>query len=655
MKRAVSVFVCLLTMALCCLPGPAPAAAAAGQRLSVLFLHDTHSHLTPFTTVEDGKTQVLGGFARIKTLIDEQLARDPHTLLLDGGDFSMGTLIQVVFEEEAAELRMLGELGFDVTTLGNHELDYNVDGLANMIGSALASGDRLPAMALCNVDWAAMEAAGLTEEQRLLWEAFGRLDVRDYVIIEKGDVRIAVIGVFGVDALSCVPDCPILFEEPIGAVKEAVAEIRAAEQVDMIACVSHSGTWEDVDKSEDELLAKAVPELDLIVSGHTHTRLTEPIRHGDTYIVSAQEYGKFLGSLSMARRPDGRWEMERYELITVDESIPEDAAVKDSVAALSDMVDSRYLQQFGYTRDQVLCDNDIVFATNQDTEREHRELNLGSVMADAYTYAVNTLDDADARPVDVAVVPAGTIRDTYTTGYITTEHVFNSFSLGMGADGIPGYPLISVYLTGAELKTVAEIDASISGLMSTARLYSDGLHWRFNPNRMILNRVTDAYLCGDNGQRTELEDDRLYRVVSDIYSAKMLGSVTDLSFGLLSIVPKYADGSPVENYEDVIITADDRELKAWAAIAMYMESFEDEDGDGIGDMPAKYAAPEGRKVIDTGTGLGELLKRPNKYFFMIAGAALLAIGLLAGIIILTVRLVKRLMRRGTEQNHNIAG
>ena len=74
-------------------------ASSEDKKVDVMFLHDTHSHLNEFATVEDGKTQVLGGFAKIKTLINEQKEENPETLLLDAGDFSMGTLIQVVFEE----------------------------------------------------------------------------------------------------------------------------------------------------------------------------------------------------------------------------------------------------------------------------------------------------------------------------------------------------------------------------------------------------------------------------------------------------------------------------------------------------------------------------------------------------------------------------
>lgn len=618
-------------------------AATEPKSVDVMFLHDTHSHLNEFSTVENGESQVLGGFAKIKTLINEQKADNPDTLLLDAGDFSMGTLIQVVFEEEASEIRMLGELGFDATTLGNHEFDYKAKGLANMMNNAVASGDVLPAMVVCNIDWEGMQASGFTNDQQLLWDAFENYGVEEYIVVEKNDVKIAITGVFGEDCLDCVPNPPLEFLNPVEAVKATVAEIKASEDVDMIVCVSHSGTWDDEEKSEDEILAKSVPELDLIVSGHTHTKLPEPIVHGDTYIVSAAEYGKYLGDLTMTQKEDGRWTMESYELITVDTSIESDSATQEKVDALMDMVDSKYLEQFGFTKDQILATNDIEFGANPGGV--HTELNLGSIMADAYTYAVETFSDDDTHPVDVAVVPAGTIRDTYAKGNITTENVYNSFSLGIGEDGIPGYPLISVYLTGAELKTVAEIDASISDLMTTARLYTDGLYWHYNPNRMILNKVTDVFLVNGDEGRVELEDDKLYRVVTDFYSSQMLGGVTDLSYGLLSIIPKYADGTPIEHYEDAVVMTGDQELKAWVAIAEYMDSFEDTDGDGISNVPDKYASWEGRKVVEDSKNLGDLLKNPNKFFFMIIAVVLVVIALLVGIVVLVKKVLTKIFKK----------
>ena len=611
------------------------------KQIDVMFTHDTHSHLNSFTTLVDGEEAEVGGFARIKTLIDAQKEKNPDTLILDGGDFSMGTLVQTVYESQAAELRMLGEIGCEVTTLGNHEFDYRSEGLSNMLKTAAASGDTLPELVVCNVDWEAMESQGLNEGQQAIKDGFEAYGVKDYVMLQKGDVSVAVIGVFGNDSLACAPTCELLFRDPVEAVKETVAKIREKEDADMIVCVSHSGTWEDEDKSEDEILAKSVPELDLIISGHTHTELSEPIVHGDTYIVSAGEYGKRLGSLHMEQKADGRWSMESYELITVTPDIEPDQKVQEKADSFLSAVDTGYLSDFGYTREQVLAQNDVEFSDLKELETEHTEQNLGSIIADAYKYAVTNADDFDGKPVDVAVVPSGTVRDTYTPGDITVEDVFNSFSLGIGPDGVPGYPLVSVYLTGSELKTVAEIDASISDYMTTARLYMSGLQFSYNPNRMILNKVTDVYLLGDDGQREEIDDDRLYRVVADLYSGQMLGAVTDMSYGILSVVPKYEDGTVIEDLEDAIVMENGKELKAWEAIAGYMESFPDTDGDGTANVPAYYEEEQGRKVVEDSTNLLDLIKNPNKYAIIITAVAAAVILLVAVLIVFVVKLVKR--------------
>ena len=629
----------------------AAAAEAAGKTLDVVFTHDTHSHLNSFSTVIDGESTEVGGFARIKTVIDEQKAENPDTLVVDGGDFSMGTLVQTVYEDEAAELRMLGAIGCEVTTFGNHEFDYRSSGLAQMLKSAAESGDVLPELVVCNVDWDAMEAAGLNDGQQQIQSGFEEYGVKDYVVLQKGDVNVAVTGVFGVDALACAPTCELLFRDPVEAVKETVAEIKANEDVDMIVCVSHSGTWEDESKSEDEILAKSVPDLDLIISGHTHTELAEPIVHGDTYIVSTGEYGKKIGKLSMTQKSDGRWEMTDYKLVPILSTITADGATQEKIDGFMEAVDTGYLADFGYTKDEVLATNNVQFSTLRDLEYEHTEHNLGDLMSDAYVYAVENSDDFDGVPVDVAVVPSGTVRDTYTAGNITVEQVFNSFSLGIGPDGVPGYPLISVYLTGKELRTAAEIDASVSDYMTTARLYMSGLHFTYNPNRMILNRVTDIYLTDENGSRVELEDDKLYRVVADLYSGQMLSAVTDMSHGLLSLVPKYADGTPIEDFEDVIVMEGNRELKAWDSIARYMQSFEDTDGDGIANVPSYYSQMHDRKVVDESRSLGDLVKSPNKYAAMIVAVILIVIILVVLLIVLVVKLIKRIRRRKADTIH----
>lgn len=620
-------------------------AADSTKQIDVLFTHDTHSHLDSFSTIVNGKQEKVGGFAKIKTLINEKKKEDPDTLILDGGDFSMGTLIQTVYDTEAAELRMLGYLGYDVTTLGNHEFDYRSKGLANMLKAAKSSGETLPEIVVCNVDWESMEKAGLSDGQKQIQSAFETYGVKDYVMVQKGDVKIAVVGVFGKDALECAPTCELSFKDPIEAVKQTVEEIRKNEEADMIACVSHSGTWDDENKSEDELLAKAVPDIDLIISGHTHSELPEAIQHGNTYIVSCGEYGRNLGSLSMTQNSDGRWDLSSYELIPVSEDVEADQETQKQIDALMDKVDTNYLADFGYTRKEVLAENDIEFNSLEEMETKHEELNLGDIMSDAYVYAVENSEYYDGDPVDVAVVPSGTVRDTYTKGDITVEDVYNSFSLGIGRDGVAGYPLINAYLTGKELKLVAEVDASVSDFMTTARLYCSGLNFTYNPHRMILNKVTDCYLTRTDGERIEIQDDKLYHVVTDLYTGQMLGSVMKMSYGLLSLEPKDKDGKPIENLEDQAIMEGDRELKAWDAIARYMQSFDDTDGDGIANVPEYYASLHDRKVVDNSKNIIDLVKNPNKFAVMIVLICLVILVIFVLVTVLIRKVVRKIRKK----------
>ena len=495
-----------------------------------------------------------------------------------------------------------------------------------------------------------MEKAGLSDGQKQIQSAFETYGVKDYVMVQKGDVKIAVVGVFGKDALECAPTCELSFKDPIEAVKQTVEEIRKNEDADMIACVSHSGTWEDESKSEDELLAKAVPELDLIISGHTHSELTEAIQHGNTYIVSCGEYGRNLGSLSMTQKQDGRWDLTSYDLIPVSEDIKPDEATQKRIDELMDKVDTNYLADFGYTRKEVLAENDIEFNSLEEMGTKHEELNLGDIMSDAYVYAVENSEYYDGDPVDVAVVPSGTVRDTYTKGDITVEDVFNSFSLGIGKDGVAGYPLINAYLTGKELKLVAEVDASVSDFMTTARLYCSGLNFTYNPHRMILNKVTDCYLTRTDGERIEIQDDKLYHVVTDLYTGQMLGSVMKMSYGLLSLEPKDKDGNPIENLEDQAVMQGDRELKAWDAIARYMQSFDDTDGDGIANVSEYYATTHGRKVVDDSKNIISLIKNPNKFTAIIVSVTLIIIVMIVLVTVLIRKIVRKIRKKKKKGN-----
>ena len=118
----------------------------------------------------------------------------------------------------------------------------------------------------------------------------------------------------------------------------------------------------------------------------------------------------------------------------------------------------------------------------------------------------------------------------------------------------------------------------------------------------------------------------------------------DLSYGLLSLQPKDKDGHPIENLEGYAIMEGDRELKAWDAIARYMQSFDDTDGDGIANVPEYYAATHGRKVVDDSKNIIDLVKHPNKFSAIIIMICLIVVV----IIVLVIALIRKLVRKARK-------
>ena len=616
-KRAGSILTALLILCTTVVPA---LAAPAEQGLTILFTHDMHDHILPMADEDGGE---YGGFARLAALLkQERAAAEYPVVTLDGGDFSMGTLYQTIFTTDAPELRLMGKLGIDVTTLGNHEFDFRASGLADMLNAAVASGDKLPAMVQVNYK--------PPESDTESWDAWRNYGISDYTIVERDGLRVAVFGLMGEDADACAPMSGMEFEPIADAAERTVNYLEEYEKPDFIVCLSHTGTWSG--EGEDYELAKAVDGIDVIISGHTHTTLNEPIQVNDTLIVSCGEYVKNLGVVTIAKR-GGEIVLKDYRLIPVDEAVADDPAMAELAEQYQNVVEEEYLSQFGYTFDQVLANTSFDFTPFSQFGNEQEEDTLGNLIADSYLYAVQQAEGEDYIPVDFAVVGHGVIRGSFPAGDITVADAFNVSSLGSGADGTPGYPLVSVYLTGDELKDAFEVDASVAPLMSGVQLYGAGMTWSYNTNRMIFNKVTECGQILEDGTIVSLEKDRLYRVVTGLYSAQMLGTVREKSFGLLSIVPKDAQGSEITDFEAHIIkNANGSEVKEWYALASYLDELE--------QVPESYSAPEGRKVVISSWNPIEMLKAPN----WITLVVLLVVILLIAVIVLIVRAVVRRKR-----------
>lgn len=662
-RRFSAFFLALLLAALCALPVGAVAEGCTQETnvTTILFTHDLHSHFLPQPTAEGGES---GGYARLKTVIDGERAMNPDALLVDGGDFSIGSLIQTLYTTQAAELRTMGAMGYDAVTIGNHEFDHKGTGFAEMLNSAKAA--QTAAMGLLtdsqypprNLEAYQAQYGPLTLALPALLEAnyapaddnpdraFIRSAMEDYgvtdcVTLERGGVTYGLFGLMGVDSDECAPTSGFTRTDAAKAAKRCVETLKG-EGAEIIVCLSHSGTGDSLASSEDEELAKAVDGIDVIVSGHTHSTLAEPLVVNDTYIVSSGPYCQNLGSLTFSWDDGGEKRLLDYRLIPIDETVAEDPEIAGLVEQWKDMVGETYLARYGLTYDEMLTHTDCDLTTPVSAVQENN--GLGTLVSDAFLWADRTLNAAYAdSPHTVSVTADGVLRANLPAGDLTAAMAFDVLSMGVGEDGTSGFPLVAVYLTGKELKAAMEVDASVTPIMPAAQLYMSGAKYAFNTKRMFFNRVYGAALTdvtfdeSGTGNAYEIDDNALYRVVTGMYSAQMLGTVKSKSMGLLSLEPKQANGTPVTDFADCILyDANGNELKEWYALAAYLEQF-GEDG-----LPDRYADPaNGCKQVSDSFAPGQLLAGWNGITWVVLGIVLLILTL----ILLLIRSLRRRIQR----------
>lgn len=607
-------------------------AAEDKQEVTILFTHDLHSHFLPATD-ENGNSY--GGYARLMTAINQQKEIDPDAILVDGGDFAMGSLFQTAYATNALELRMMGAMGYDAAALGNHEFDYLPTGLVSMLEAAANSGEYIPQVVTANY------FPDMTSDRHIdpvdYLNALTDYGVKDYTIIEKNGVYFAVFGIMGHDSDDCAPNSGMLLIDPVtvaqDTVYKAVAEcVETYGKEPVVICLSHSGT--SGGEGEDYTLAQEVDGIDVIISGHTHTTLDEPIIVNDTVIAAAGEYGRYLGVVKLGISADGTTEMTDYQLIPINESVAEDAEIAALVETFKTEVEENYLSKYGMSFDQVLVNNNYKFDTVKEVYATQHESTLCNIFADAYKWAAEA---ALGETVDMAVTAAGVIRESLPIGEVTVSDVFNAASLGVGTEG----ELVAVYLTGEELKSVLEIDASVQPLMSNAQLFPAGVEYSFNTNRMLFNKVDYAMLRRDDGSLEEVDDEKLYCVVTGMYCGEMLGSVKETSFGLISVTPKDKDGNVIDMTklaQHVIKDKNGNPVKEWYAISSYLDSMG-------GEMDSRYAETDGRKVVYSSLNPAKLFSNANKFTYILL--ALIAAVVL--IVVLVVRLIIKVRKRKSNK------
>ena len=252
-------------------------------KLTILHTNDTHSRLEPFP-MDGGRNQGLGGIAVRGELINKIRSEEEHVLLLDAGDIFLGTPYFNLYKGEP-EIKAMSAMKYDATTIGNHDFDAGMENLATQLTTHANFS-----MLVANYDF-----TGTPMENK----------THPYKVFKKGKLKIGVFGV-SIEGRGLIPDSlfgATKYLDPVQKANETASTLKRNEGCDMIICLSHLGNqYKESNKVSDEVLAKETTGIDLIIGGHTHTFLDNPITYknkkSDDVIVNQVGFaGIILGRL----------------------------------------------------------------------------------------------------------------------------------------------------------------------------------------------------------------------------------------------------------------------------------------------------------------------------------------------------------------------
>lgn len=239
------------------IPNVLQAAAEDEQRLVILHTNDVHSHLDPFP-MDGGRNQGLGGVAVRAAMINSIRATEKNVLLFDAGDIFQGTPYFNFYKGEP-EIKAMSMMKYDACTMGNHDFDAGLENFATQLKHA-----SFPVL-ISNYDF-----TGTEMESKSL----------PYKIFHKGRIKVGVFGI-GIELKGLVPDNlygKTVYLDPIVKANETAWHLKSKEKCDLIICLSHLGfQYKENNLISDKVLAAESEYIDLIIGGHTHTFLNEPV------------------------------------------------------------------------------------------------------------------------------------------------------------------------------------------------------------------------------------------------------------------------------------------------------------------------------------------------------------------------------------------
>ena len=225
-------------------------------QLTILHTNDVHSRIEAFP-MDGSKNQGLGGTAKRASLIKKIRKEQKNVILLDAGDIFQGTPYFNFYLGEV-EMKVMSAMGYDAGTIGNHDFDAGVEGLVRQLPHA-----EFPLL-IANYNLTDSLLNGKTKE---------------YKIFVKSGIRIGVFGI-GIDTKGLVPKelCEgVVYQDPVQKAQQMATFLKNDEKCDYVICLSHLGYKYNENKVSDTVMAAETSDIDLIIGGHTHTFLNEPV------------------------------------------------------------------------------------------------------------------------------------------------------------------------------------------------------------------------------------------------------------------------------------------------------------------------------------------------------------------------------------------
>ncbi len=497
------VVVMALAMAACVCWGAG--AVSAQHVVTVLHVNDTHSHLDGWGPKDPALDGTLGGIARAARVIASERAGAPDALLLHSGDMFQGDLLFNTFFG-VPELQLMRQLGFDAMAVGNHEFALGPDVLAAAL--AAGNGDASLPLLSANLDLSAYPALGQ-------W-------IVPAIVKEVGGVRIGIFGMTTPDDVMSIPSPVVILGagDPatvLGIAAQAAAGLREAG-ADMVICLSHLGV------DYDRALGATVPGIDIIVGGHDHEVLSQPLavtgpEGKSVLVVQAGSRYRYVGKLRVSIT-NGVVAFVDYELLPVDDSVEPLLEVQAVVDDLKRGVEAVYGDVYGLRLANAVQDIEM----SAEASRPWRDTGMGNLITDAFRSRTGT---------DVAITANGLITGGLFKGPIVGADLFRAVSQGFDPATGLGFKLATFEITGAGLLQALETTLAYADVNDDFFLQVSGLRYWYDAENPPGSRVCPESVRVGHGR---LESDRVYTVTVN-EAAAMLIPMLGVEVANLQILP----------------------------------------------------------------------------------------------------------------------